>query len=402
MNYTYSSQKTNENFLLFLLKYNVIFYIMSLFIFTSLTTIYYTYLRIILFFSLFLFFLPFLKDIKITSKPLRINLLFLFFILANNLWAFDKSWSIHRTIAIISYFLGAYLIYLIFSNHILDIKYLLHALIISSFILTIFALYEYVFFQELRAAGLVGNPNIYGSNIVFLSFIIYYYYNLKTRNKMINTLLNTFILIAIIVSGSRQTLLMAGVFYVYYLCDLFIDYKLNIKKIIKILLILFLITIIFITFTEIFKNLIFNIYSIQRLLQGPQEASFRERTELIKIGLILFKERPFLGYGLDNFRPAAGVSKYPHNNYIDLLVSLGIVGLFSYYFNYFYLLYFSLKKRIYAKKTFFFIMFIILMIFLNDLFTVSINSTRIFFIIFLLYIEAARTNERWIFSQQET
>jgi len=215
-------------------------------------------------------------------------------------------------------------------------------------------------------------------------------------------LLNTFILIAIIVSGSRQTLLMAGVFYVYYLCDLFINYKLNIKKIIKILLILFLITIIFITFTEIFKNLIFNIYSIQRLLQGPQEASFSERMELIKIGLILFKERPFFGYGLDNFRPAAGVSLYPHNNYIDLLVSLGIVGFFSYYFNYFYLLYFSLKKRIYAKKTFFFITFVISMMFLNDLFTVSINSSRIFFIIFLLYIEAARTNEKWVFLQQLT
>lgn len=64
------------------------------------------------------------------------------------------------------------------------------------------------------------------------------------------------------------------------------------------------------------------------------------RIDFINYGLHLAKTKPFLGYGIDNFRYIIGyylsVNTYAHNNYIELLVDVGMIGLFLYYINFFY------------------------------------------------------------------
>ena len=51
------------------------------------------------------------------------------------------------------------------------------------------------------------------------------------------------------------------------------------------------------------------------------------RFEMIKVGIDLFAKRPFLGYGIGSYRLVAGFNTYAHNNYIELLVSIGLIGL---------------------------------------------------------------------------
>ena len=52
---------------------------------------------------------------------------------------------------------------------------------------------------------------------------------------------------------------------------------------------------------------------------------------MMEFGWELFKERPVHGYGMNNFSQKYYLNTYSHNNYIELLVSCGIVGFALYY-----------------------------------------------------------------------
>lgn len=62
------------------------------------------------------------------------------------------------------------------------------------------------------------------------------------------------------------------------------------------------------------------------------------RLMLIEYGIEWFKEKPIFGYGINNFRVLsdgtwmfAGRNFYAHNNYLELLVGVGVVGFLIYY-----------------------------------------------------------------------
>lgn len=68
------------------------------------------------------------------------------------------------------------------------------------------------------------------------------------------------------------------------------------------------------------------------------------RAMLIEYGIEWFKERPALGYGINCFRVLSdktwmfgGKNFYAHNNYLELLVDVGVIGTLIYYSCYFYL-----------------------------------------------------------------
>lgn len=74
--------------------------------------------------------------------------------------------------------------------------------------------------------------------------------------------------------------------------------------------------------------------------QGSEDIS---RVILIEYGLEWFKDNPVLGYGINNFRVLSnqtslflGHNFYAHNNYVELLVDVGIVGFFIYYSCYYF------------------------------------------------------------------
>jgi O-antigen ligase len=66
--------------------------------------------------------------------------------------------------------------------------------------------------------------------------------------------------------------------------------------------------------------------------------SDRTRFYMILRGLEWAKERPLLGYGMANYQDLFGTvaskNMYSHNNYIEILVGMGIVGLCLYYLMY--------------------------------------------------------------------
>jgi O-antigen ligase len=59
--------------------------------------------------------------------------------------------------------------------------------------------------------------------------------------------------------------------------------------------------------------------------------SFVERARFIRKGAALMAESPLFGQGLESFRWLSGEGKYAHNNFIELGVSLGLIGVILYY-----------------------------------------------------------------------
>jgi O-antigen ligase len=64
--------------------------------------------------------------------------------------------------------------------------------------------------------------------------------------------------------------------------------------------------------------------------QAVEDNSMLIRQSMVNEGLELWLERPFTGWGIDRYRDVSGWGTYAHDNYIELLVDGGVVGLLLY------------------------------------------------------------------------
>jgi O-antigen ligase len=73
-----------------------------------------------------------------------------------------------------------------------------------------------------------------------------------------------------------------------------------------------------------------DILPVQRTLEY-QDSSYQTRAEMIQQGIRLWLQAPLFGNGLDSFRGLSGQDTYSHNNYVELLCGIGIVGTLLFY-----------------------------------------------------------------------
>ena len=100
---------------------------------------------------------------------------------------------------------------------------------------------------------------------------------------------------------------------------------------------------------------------------GSVDSSTETRMRLIDYGINWFWQNPLIGHGMNNYRTLlidiTGENTYSHNNYIELLVGVGIIGTAIYYYIYFYIIK-HLYKAVRKKETIaalFFVLVILLM-----------------------------------------
>ena len=104
------------------------------------------------------------------------------------------------------------------------------------------------------------------------------------------------------------------------------------------------------------------------------------RQSLIKLGWDSFLEKPFFGYGINNFRYISG-HMYAHNNYIEILVDLGIFGFLAYYLPILVLFGKIFFHRRQSPSALMFITFVLI----YDLFIVSYNTFVFNYALLLAY-----------------
>lgn len=112
------------------------------------------------------------------------------------------------------------------------------------------------------------------------------------------------------------------------------------------------------------------------LLGGSMDESTSIRWDMMQTGLAMFLENPLLGSGLGAFAKSYVYQTYSHNNYIEILVSLGLIGFIWIYGALLWVLLKSVKVYFSAHRTNFSILSItlLLVLFADDIARVRFYS----------------------------
>lgn len=314
----------------------------------------------------------------ITQKIYK-NKVFLFWYLTFFVWAFlSFNWALNKSdaytginihiVIVIAFGLLSFII-----QNIKDIYALIKIIMLSIFSCFINMLinlqWDKLFTERLGYDNINNNwnANDLGDKLVlFVLLSIFLYFNHQIKKKKTIFILDLIFLFFAFLTGSRKTIIGLVLFIFLY-----IAFKQRGKVMYRIFIGVILIGV----FYFLLMNLppLYNVigYRFDGLISGNStEGSYIGRSNMINMGLIWFVEKPFFGYGLNNFRSMSYYGTYSHCNYIELMVNLGIVGLILFYSIYIYLL----KKATRIKKYKSFIFATVLSGFVLDIGRVSYTS----------------------------
>jgi O-antigen ligase len=214
------------------------------------------------------------------------------------------------------------------------INFILISIILSAIYLTVLLIIQtpLSYWGTNRLGSNIGlNANDLGLKMAISSLIAIYF---AKENKKAHLYILAFIFSTItLFSGSRKAflLILIGLFFLYILT---IKRRRRLLFVIPVLSgIVYLFWYIVMNNTDLYNVLGVRIEQLLNALsgEGNVDNSTIVRFQMIDEGINLFKERPFLGYGIDNYASISTFSTYSHNNYIELLVGVGIFGTVIYY-----------------------------------------------------------------------
>ena len=188
-----------------------------------------------------------------------------------------------------------------------------------------------------------------------LGAILALYFMTKTHGvrKTICALLAIIFSFIILMTGSRTALLIVAM-------SIFMFFWLNAKKHRTLFFCVLLIVLGFLMILILKVPFLYRVIGnrmeaiFQELIgQAAGEGSYNARHDMIELGVEWFKKKPIFGYGLNNFCELylieTGVATYSHNNFVEMLVSGGLVGFAIYYSAYIYL-FVKLIKMAFLKR----------------------------------------------------
>ena len=290
----------------------------------------------------------FLIKVLLNKGYLKISPFFFFFLsfivfgLFTFLYAINKEYVFKQSITLFLNFILCLVVY----NYIekkSDLERIMKYFILGSLLSIGFIYYQSDIFSGERIGEVLANVNMLA--LIFfisLSFLTYFMISRKNWFLMIPGLI---MFIFIILTGSRKGFLSIVLFIL--LMSLFLS-KNWMKGIVKTLIVVVVLLTIFkmvIMKNEVFYSVLGKrIVTMDNYFSGNQQIdrSTAERAFMYQFGIEQIRKRPIWGYGLDNYRvlllnSGLGRETYSHNNYIELLVNGGVIGLFLFYAMYFYL-----------------------------------------------------------------
>lgn len=198
-------------------------------------------------------------------------------------------------------------------------------------------------FVNTRSAGAISGNTVGVCAAYGACLAVYYWMQQEHRPRY--ALLFTLNAITLVLSASRKAILCMGIpLAILYILDRKANSKIRVRKILFLALagMIGLIAVMKIPF--LYQLIGHRIEGTIAVLAGNIEAadgSSESRSLLITWGMEWFREKPVIGYGIDNFRvvlvsryPTWPIEYYAHNNYVELLVDVGIIGFALYYWMY--------------------------------------------------------------------
>lgn len=217
-----------------------------------------------------------------------------------------------------------------------------------------------------RVGGEIANVNAIGlkTSIAFLLCIFLGMY----KNKKIFYFFSIITFIVSLGTGSKKVLLIIfiGLILLFYKRK---KYMLNKKQMFKLIITIIAIIFIFVIIARLpyFSNIFYRMEIMVSSLKSDSDVSSSTgiRKVFIEAGLKTFLEHPILGIGAGNSgyitRTVSNMDTYLHNNYVELLATLGGIGFLLYYYSYYYIIfnYFKVSKQ---NNEYYEIVFIIFMV----------------------------------------
>lgn len=209
---------------------------------------------------------------------------------------------------------------------------------------------------ERLGTELFGNANAFAHFIVISTVCsIWLFINTKRIPKIIALICIALQMYALALSGGRKSLFFPIIFL--YLLLMLRNDKKGRKHIVKYTFGFAIITLVMIYMIMNIPVLYESVGTRMEALynsfitgEGSYDASTLVRQKMIDIGLSGWYEKPLFGHGVDNYKYTCLIKlsrlSYAHNNFIEILFDVGIIGFFIYYGFYAYIV----KKLITTKK----------------------------------------------------
>lgn len=182
------------------------------------------------------------------------------------------------------------------------------------------------------------NPNTITWTFGFFSLFLLY--DLLKNKKLSLCPIYIFNLLIIFLTGSKNGLVLALIPFTYFAIKAIRQRK--IKQLILILVffvvlwilihkVVFLYTLIGSRIDSMIYTLFSPFFSNNITVGSIDVASTEKRVNMIHVGMNMFYKKPILGWGIGSFARYSGFGYYSHNNYVEILVSGGLLLFILYY-----------------------------------------------------------------------
>jgi len=340
----------------------------------------------------------YMKKIKIYSgnKIVFAYFLFVIFALMSSFWAKDFNIAMFKSFQLISIGINIFLIFNIIKNYHIE-DYFLYGVLLGSFFNFLFALelvpHPFDIYLLSRLTGTVGNPNAL-SVVMIISIFVSIVYLTKYKEKSnvflyyyqyINIILALYL---IIMTVSRKGIVFG---FALVLLQVLVSMK-DVKSFFRLIIIGVIGFFIFANFTNLddlwalYDKVIYRFTVLNEGLAHTDShaGSTGIRLYLAEIGLELFKNNPLIGVGVNNFRTYSPGGLYSHNNYVELLAGVGLIGTMAFYSIYIFIF----QKIVQVKKSdvkFIFTFFLLVLLGM-DIASVSYYNKLILYTLLITYM----------------
>ena len=332
-----------------------------------------------------------------TNYVINLYLLFSLFCFLSCLWTIDPNESFGRCITLFLITINIFISYNTIKNYQL-LNLVFYSIIVVTYVnfLISFGLlgYSAEFYNFWRFQGTRYNPNDLAILMIFsvLSSIILSSRVYKKFNSIIqfiiflNVPISIFIIFLLLMS--KKGIIFGGILFFLFFLKSFINIK---DK--KIILNYFLI-VLAIYLVQDYISFEYNIINQLNLVLARlteffyfEGTSTEQRIDYIYLGYDMFKNKILFGNGIGAFKSIYGT--YSHNNYIDLLSGVGIVG-FSIYYSIFIKLLERFKSFLYFKKNFIYFIYILVLLAMDTAYVGYYSKFNILMLLVLsIFLESA-------------
>ena len=273
--------------------------------------------------------------VRSTQAPLRLRLdsvpplgaLFVAYACASVLWSFDQSAALVSAIGHSYDLFGAVVVWAALQNGV-SLRLVVLTTAVAATVQGGVGIYQSLTLGEARAVGLTGNPNSLAIQLSLAAFLLLL---ALPRNRWAGLLAAAFIVVATLTTGTRKLVFVWFAYIMVLARDFFPSFRRPSLGTALALLAAPVVVWASLTYGETLTGPLNEVAFVDRLEMTLEGRETAKRSAMMVDGLEVWWRAPLFGHGIDQYRYVGSFTTYSHNNYVELLANLGVVGTALYY-----------------------------------------------------------------------